>query len=325
MDWVKSPFRQRMVAALVVLLGGALLTPLIMQLPLLGHDWQVCFEARDSILQPAESRHPIGACYDQYPPWTYWILRPWTILPWRVGLSFQIGMLLMTVAITTGLGAHRYGEAVVLALLTPPIFWLMWLGQSDGLAMWGLMFLPLGILWVLTKPNIAMWALFARWQWVALAAGVGLFSLLIWGWWPDSLIATRMYCPEHPSAMGWASMGWPVLLLGLILFPFSGPDPLRLMASGVLLTPFFMPYHFVFLLPALGRVRGWQRWILWLLAWTSASILASGGLTKYIALSFPIAVWILASREPFRLYGVVLQQTRMLLAKGGVRVLRGQD
>jgi hypothetical protein len=156
---------------------------------------------------------------------------------------------------------------------------------------------------------------------VALAVVVGIVSILIWGWWPSTIIAARSHSPAAPSAMGWLAMGWPVFLLGLLLFPFSGPDPLRLMASGVLLTPFFMPYHYVFLLPALGRVRGWRRWVLWLLAWTTAAVLVFGGLAKYFALSFPIAVWILASPQPFHRHGVLFQRTRMLLAKRQARML----
>lgn len=308
-EWVAGPLRRRILAALAVLAGGAILTPLIMQLPLLGHDWQVCFGATGSVLTTETD------CLNQYPPWTYWILLPWTILPWRVGLSFQLGMLLMGVAITTAQSAFRYGEAVVLALLTPPIFWLLWLGQIEGLAMWGLMFLPFGILWALTKPNITVWVLFARRQWLVLAAVVGVVSVLIWGWWPGVLLEARRWCPQHPAAMGWAAMGWPVFLLGLVLFPFSGPDPLRLMASGVLLTPFFMPYHYVMLLPALGKVRGLRRWILWLLVWTTAAVVAFGGWTKYLALSFPVAVWMLSSSEPFHRHRLLFRRARYLIAK----------
>ena len=194
----------------MVLLGGLVLTPLIMRLPLLGFDWQACFEAQGSIIQPT-----MGNCYDQYPPWTYLILLPWTSLPWRFGMSFQLGMMMMAVAVSTAKGAYRYGEAVVLALATPPVLWLLWLGQIDGFALWGLMFLPFGILWALTKPNITVWALFARWQWVALAAVIGIVSVLIWGWWPPVLLASRSHSIHHPAAMGWANTGWPVPALRL--------------------------------------------------------------------------------------------------------------
>jgi hypothetical protein len=309
MDWMTGPLRQRLVSALVVLVGGLILTPLIMQLPLLGFDWQACFEAEGSFLPP------LGDCYAQYPPWTPFILRPWTILPWRVGLSFQLGMMLMAVAVSTAKGAFRYAEAVVLALFTPPILWLLWLGQIDGLALWGLMFMPFGILWALTKPNITVWALFARWQWVAVAAVVGIVSVLIWGWWPETLLAARSHCTQHPAAMGWVNTGWPVLVLGLLLFPFSGSDPLRLMASGALLMPFVMPYHFMMLLPALGRVRSYRRWFLWGLAWTTAAVPAFGGWTKYLALSFPIAVWILVSPDPFQRQKAFIQRIRKLFVR----------
>ncbi len=306
MEWMTGPVNRRMLAALVVLVGGAILTPLVMQLPLLGWDWQVCFEARDSLLAPA------GNCYDQYPPWTYWILRPLTILPWRVGLAFQLAMLLMTVAVSVSQGACRYMEAALLALLTPPVWMLMWLGQIDGLAMWGLMFFPLGMLWALTKPNITVWAIFARWQWVVWAAVLGIVSVLVWGWWPGRLFAARGMCYTHPSAMGWGNLGWPILALGLLMFPFSGRDPLRLMASGALFMPFLMPYHFLMLLPALGKVSGWRRWLLWLLAWTTAAVPAAGGVARYVAFSFPVAVWVVVSPRPFRGYSILAWKVRVL-------------
>jgi hypothetical protein len=305
MDWMTGPGKQRALAALGVVIGGAVLIPLVMQLPLLAWDWQVCFEARDSLLAPA------GNCYDQYPPWTYWILRPWTILPWHIGLAFQLGILLMTVAVSVSRGAHRWAEAVLLALLTPPVWMLMWLGQTDGLAMWGLMFFPLGMLWALTKPNITVWAVFARWQWVVWAAALGVVSLLIWGWWPGRLLAARGMCQTHPSAMGWGNVGWPILVLGLLLFPFSGRNPLRLMASGVMLMPFVMPYHFLMLLPALGKVHGWRRWLLWLLAWTTV-VPATGSAAKCVAFSFPIAVWITVSPRPFQRYRILACKVRAL-------------
>lgn len=305
MDWMTGPGKQRALAALGVVIGGALLIPLVMQLPLLAWDWQVCFEARDSLLAPA------GNCYDQYPPWTYWTLRPWTILPWRIGLAFQLGILLMAVAVSVSRGAHRWVEAMLLALLTPPVWMLMWLGQTDGLAMWGLMFFPLGMLWALTKPNITVWAIFARWQWVVWAAAMGAVSLLIWGWWPGRLLAARGMCQTHPSAMGWGNVGWPILVLGLLLFPFSGRNPLRLMAAGVMLMPFVMPYHFLMLLPALGKVHGWRRWLLWLLAWTTV-VPATGSAAKCVAFSFPIAVWITVSPRPFQRYRILACKVQAL-------------
>ena len=280
--------------------------PLVMQLPVLGWDWQSCFEARGSLVPPG------GDCYAQYPPWTFWILYPLTILPWKVGLSLQLGVMLMTVAVGTALGASRYWEAALLALVTPPVLSLLWLGQIDGLAMWGLTFFPLGMVWALTKPNITVWALFARPRWIAWAAAWGIVSVLIWGWWPGRVLVARSMIYQHPSAMGWGNLGWPVLALGILLFPFSGRDPLRLMASGALLMPFLMPYHFLMLLPALGKVSGWRRWLLWGLAWTTAVPLAINGIAKYAALSFPLAVWIMTSSHPFEGHRVAAQRVLAL-------------
>lgn len=312
MDWMTGPTPRRALAACVVLVSGVILTPLVMQLPLIGWDWQACFGAQGSLVPPT------GDCYTQYPPWTFWILRPLTILPWKVGLSFQLSVMLMTVAVSASQGAQRYWEAALLALLTPPVLSLLWLGQIDGLAMWGLLCFPAGMIWALTKPNITVWALFARRQWVIWAVVLGAVSLLIWGLWPVRLLAARSMVYQHPSAMGWGNLGWPVLVLGLLLFPFSGRDPLRLMASGALLMPFVMPYHFLMLLPALGKVCGRRRWLLWGLAWVTLVATAIDGIPKYVAWSFPVAVWIMVSPHPFDGHRAILDRARTMFKQSTV-------
>lgn len=96
---------------------------------------------------------------------------------------------------------------------------------------------------------------------------------------------------QHPSAFGWINLGWPIILIGIVLLIRTPAEPLPLMAAGSFLSPFLMPQHFVLLLPALGYVRGWRRLALWAGSWLLIVPLMFNGWPKYLALGFPLLVW----------------------------------
>lgn len=56
-------------------------------------------------------------------------------------------------------------------------------------------------------------------------------------------------------------------------------------------SPFLMPQHFVFFLPAPGKVRGPGRLLLWAASWLLAIPTMFGGWIKALALGFPLLVW----------------------------------
>src|SRR5262249_41802163 len=148
-----------------------------------------------------------------------------------------------------------YG-AVVLAILSPPVLMLLWDGQIDGVALLGFLALPWGIPLLIAKPTITIFALLARPRWVVWAGAFLALSFLVWGWWPAQVLATLDGRNQHPMAMGWQVLGWPIAVLGLVLLFFTPrSDPLRLMAAGSFLLPYLMPYQYVCLLPALGRLE----------------------------------------------------------------------
>ena len=279
-DWSRpEPFDWR--AALACLLGGLALWPLTARLPVVGWDWYYWFHA-----------HRV----EFYPPWTELVLSPLNALTWRSGLALLNALMLMAVAVgaakaVDGGRLSRLG-AVLLALLTPPVFMALWLGNIEGLVLLGLVALPPGVVLALMKPNLTLWAMLARRRWLFWSAALFLGSLLVWGWWPARTFSEMGRLGENPMTIGWYNLGWPVGLLGAILLLLSNADPLRLMAAGFLVTPYLMPNHSLLLLPALGRVTGWKRLILWGLAWVSG--IASGmnvGPGRYLGLAFPLAVW----------------------------------
>jgi hypothetical protein len=211
-------------------------------------------------------------------------------------------LMLMTVAVATAREARRFSlasrlGAVAMATTAPTLLMLLWQGNVDGLVLLGLVALPPGVVLALIKPTIAGWALLARRQWTLWAIGFGLVSLVIWGWWPGSLMHAFDGRFLHPMAMGWHNLGWPVALMGLILLAFTNADPMRLMAAGSFLAPYVMPNHYLLFLPALGRVSGWQRWVLWGWAWVVGLVPGFTGITRYLALGFPLAVWFLLKEK----------------------------
>lgn len=213
-------------------------------------------------------------------------------------------LLLTSVAVSVVRQVYRYGAgisprslagealaAAFLALLTPPTLIMMWTANVEAVALWGWLIMPLGIPLLLLKPHLGAWVVLSRRSWVLWTLLFGIASLVLWPSWPFHLMNTVAGRAQHPAAFGWASLGWPILLIGVVLLIWTPADDLLLMAAGSFLSPALMPQHFVLLLPALGRVRGWRRLALWAASWLLAVPLMFNGWPKYLALGFPLIVW----------------------------------
>lgn len=166
----------------------------------------------------------------------------------------------------------------------------------------GIVALPLGIPWATVQPHLAPWALLARRSWTLWGLGFLTLTLIVWGPWPIQILTNVEGSLGQPIAMGWINLGWPILLVGLVLLPFTNADPLRLIAAGAFVAPYLMAVHLVLLLPAIGRVTGWRRVVLWLSAWlTLLPAMFYSDAAKLAAMIFPLAVWWLlrpAARTP---------------------------
>jgi hypothetical protein len=117
-----------------------------------------------------------------------------------------------------------------------------------------------------------------------------LLSLIIWPGWLFSLGQATI---EHEAAMGWAELGWPLIVIGIILFIGAGKDPYRLMAAGCFITPYLMPYHMVLILPAIGKPRGWKQILLWASSWSVILGTGLGGNARLISFLFPLTAYCL--------------------------------
>jgi len=262
---------------------------------MLGYDWRIYFWAQD---------------FRQYPPWVGIALAPLLALPWRAGLSLLNALLLMTVAIGVAREVYRRYEtvtwavrreawgAVLLALCTPSVFILLWVGNIEAVALWGMIFLPVGVVWLLLKPHLGVWAILSRRTWIIWAAVFGVLTLVIWPGWPLQVLGSVGDRIQHPSAFGWASLGWPMIPIGLFLLSQSIAEPLILMAAGCFLSPFLMPQHFALFTPAFGKVRGYQRLALWGASWLMLIPVIFTGPIKWLALGYPLVIWWLLRPRP---------------------------
>jgi hypothetical protein len=285
-------------AALAIMLGSLLLWPLTNLLPMLGYDWYIYFWQHD---------------FRQYPQWIEWSLAPLLALPWRTGLAWLNAILLMSVAVAAAREVYRRATritaavrvdallAALMALLTIPVLVLLWVGNIDGLALMGLLVMPVGIFWITLKPHLGLWAVLSRRSWTIWAIIFCGVMLLLFPGWPFRLVASLGDRLQHTSAFGWASLGVWMIPIGIVLLVKSPADPVMLIAAGCFLSPFLMPQHFVLLAPAYGRVSGLSRLLLWVVSWLLIIPLAVpgvwGGLIKALALFYPLLVWFLLRKS----------------------------
>jgi hypothetical protein len=264
----------------MIIVGALILSPVVGHLPILGWDWFCFFNRHDpdfNILSPTSA----------YPPYAPILLSTLTWMDWRISLSLLHSLTLLTVAVATWQNGGRYGS-VLLALLTPPLWFLLWVGHPDGLALLGLItgFIPLALL----KPQLTVFSLMSNKTLLAWTVVFLIVSLLIWPLWPGRL---RLANLDHPAAFGWANTGWPILVLGLILLAGAGNHPYRLMAAGFLVTPYLMPYNLAVLAPAIGEAQGRRKVLLWASAWLTVLGVGLPGPAKYLSFIFPLSAYCL--------------------------------
>ncbi len=251
----------------LVFSGAATLLPVA---PPFAYDWRHFFQNPQQV--PAF-----------YPPWTRWIL---------LGLRYPtlLGLTLATFLVAVLLRARSVGSAV-LALFNLPLFWVMFLGQLDGLALLGTLGLPWSLPLVFVKPQVAAFAVFARRRTLVYATLFLGLTLLLWGPWPLRLLTYHADPAAWPQdiALGWR--GFPLFLLLVWKMPRDDMD--WWMLAGTTVTPALIPYHLLPLMPAMARLpllwaagvalaswfpllaNWWGPWA-WHLGWVSVFFLGWG-------------------------------------------------
>ncbi len=273
----------------MVVLGALGFGVLLRDVPLLGWDWFHTIRAG-------------GDIDTWYPGWTKLLTRPLAILPWRWGLAFSNGLTLAAVAILTYQQRRDRWSTLgaVMAVLSPPVLVLLWAGNVDGWALLGFMTLPWGVPLLLIKPTLGAFALLTRRTWFLAGLIFAAITLLVWGWWPAQSIGMHVTGGNlhSSSSMGWYILGWPIGLLGLALLFFTNRrDPWHMMAAGAFVMPYVFPYHFIILLPVIGRWGGLRQLLVWLAAWLLFVSFIMGYDWAWAGYIFPMVVWILIYTE----------------------------
>jgi hypothetical protein len=192
---------------------------------------------------------------------------------------------------------------LVLALVSLPMLWVLHLGNYDALVVLGLMLLPWGAPLALLKPQISAFALLANRKWILAGVIWGVISLILWGFWPlaqiNGIITNPAWREEWVQDISLFPWG---LLPVIPLLWFSRGDEDLLMAAGSLATPHIFPYHYIVLMPALGRMR--FRWMIltWIFTWSPlmANYIGPGGwhLGNFAGLCFWCGIYFNRNRGP---------------------------
>lgn len=193
-----------------------------------------------------------------YPPWTQLIVDH---LSWP-GL---IGVTLAAVCLAIyKRSVHPVSAAF--ALLTLQVFWTIFDGQLDGLVVLGLLGLPWLTPLALLKPQVSLFAFGARRSYLLGMMVTLAVSLLIWGLWPlRALHAIDTY--DQARAVQDIALRWWGLPITLALAWWSRGDMDMLMAAGVFMTPYLVPYNLLPLVPAIARLPPRGAVLAWAFSW----------------------------------------------------------
>lgn len=233
-----------------------------------GYDWIYYFSTGE--------REP-GLAY--YPPWvTYLRYLPWPVL---IGLTF------------TGLALALYQRrasplVMVVAFVTLPVLWVVFLGQIEGLVLLGLTGLPWLVPLAVIKPQVAYFAFLARKQYFLALLVWFAISIAIWGLWPFDMLKISAFTgmPHDINLWPWS------LPLVIILLWLSRGDIDLLMLAGTFLLPYLHPYHYFVVVPALARVEKWVAVLAAAISWLPLLANWLGPRAWFLGHLFPLLLWL---------------------------------
>jgi hypothetical protein len=208
-----------------------------------GDDWLTFSDAGHHVLLGAPVyENPPRLFYN--PPWVAVLLAPLTLLPFRWGwAALSIATLMVTLIIVKRW--HSGWVKPILALLSPPLFYILLHGQIDALVLAGIL-LPdewWGLV-ALSKPQVAFGLIFGirreRWLRALILTGLVTLASLAWfGNWP--LAYARQPVPHLYAPLNvWLGL-WPFQVpvgIYLTLLGVRRRDERLLVAAS----PFMFPY-----------------------------------------------------------------------------------
>ncbi|MCQ3974204.1 MAG: hypothetical protein DPW09_12215 [Anaerolineae bacterium] len=245
---------------------GSLLPPV----GLIGYDWVNFFST------PAQEE---GLSY--YPPWVEYV--SYLTWPGLIGLTFT--------GLALGLYQRRASLLVMsIAFFTLPALWLVFLGQIEGLIVFGLTGMPWLVPLVTIKPQVGYLAFLARKKDLAVLLIWLALTTAIWGLWPlDMLTISNFTAWEEPHDIS----VWPWSLpLVVVLLWLSRGDEDMLMLAGVFALPYLHSYHYFVVLPAMARLTWWVAILAAVVSWLPLLANWFGPWAWQLGHLFPMILWV---------------------------------
>ncbi|MBN1991857.1 MAG: hypothetical protein JW953_04085 [Anaerolineae bacterium] len=263
------PWWQYLLFVVVGVLVFALIGYFLPATGLIGYDWVHYFSLGEKVTATA-----------YYPPWIVYV--SYLTWPGLIGFTFT--------GLALALYQRRASRLVMgAAFFTLPVFWVIFLGQVDGLLVLGLTGLPWLVPLATIKPQVTYLAFFTRKQDV-LALIIWLaISIIIWGFWPLDLFKIGEFSRfvSHDIHL------WPWSLpLVILLLWFSRGDADMLMLAGTFSLPYLHPYHYIVITPALARVAKWVALLAIIVSWLPLLSNWFGDWAWYLGHLFPIILWL---------------------------------
>ena len=111
-----------------------------------------------------------------YPPWTKYAIEPltWSLLKGLTLASFSLAVFKRSV----------HPVSISVAFFSLPLMWTIFLGQLEGIVLFGLLGIPWLVPLALVKPQVSIFAFGASRKYFLVAIIFLLFSLIVWGFWP---------------------------------------------------------------------------------------------------------------------------------------------
>ncbi|MCD6401192.1 MAG: hypothetical protein J7L73_04610, partial [Anaerolineales bacterium] len=210
---------------ILIIFGGIILAPIVSLLPMLGLDWLYFFN---------DPNFTSTSLTNAYPPFASLFINLLTWMNWRHSLALLNSLTLVTIALATWKNGGKYGS-IMLTLMSPAVWFVMWIGHPDALCLLGLItgFIPLALI----KPQLTIFSMFSNRKLLIWTILFLIITLVIWPGWIVKLQSATIH---HRLAFGWFVTGWPILVIGVLMLLGAGKDPYRLMAAGLLASPYLM-------------------------------------------------------------------------------------
>jgi len=218
-----------------------------------------------------------------YPPWGKVIIQ---LLSWPL----LIGITLASFGIA-GIRRSVHPVSLVVSFFALPLLWTIFLGQLEGISLFGLLWMPWLVPFALIKPQVAIFAFLSKKKYVLFLVLFLLLSLLIWGLWPIDTLNVESFYAEGRYTQN-IGLGWWGLPIALLMMWKSRGDMDMLMLSGCFFLPHLIPYNLLPVTPAIARLSPRKAVIAFLLSWTPFLANYIGPIGWWFGWLFIIWLWV---------------------------------